>query len=215
MIVAERCRAEEFVALAAVRLRAEPPRLGEKRADLRGDHSLNAGNWTLPDGTPPKIAAVLIPVVAHPDGPTVLLTARAASLRQHSGQIAFPGGRMDPEDATPLAAALREAREEIGLEAERVRPLGYLDAYLSGTNYFIVPVLGLVEPGFRLTLNPDEVESVFEVPLSFLMDEDNHEMHAREWRGAVRSYFAMPFGDHYIWGVTAGILRNLHERLHG
>lgn len=215
MMVADADCAEEFVALATSRLRAEPPRLGEKRADLRGDHALNAGNWSLPDGTPPKVAAVLIPVVAHPRAPSVLLTERAASLRQHSGQIAFPGGRMDPQDATPLAAALREAEEEIGLAAVHVRPLGYLDAYLSGTNYFVIPVLGLVAPGFRLTLNREEVESVFEVPLSFLMDEENHELHAREWRGAVRSYYAMPFGDRYIWGVTAGILRNLHERLHG
>ena len=215
MITAERSRAEDFEALARSRLRAKPPRLGEKRADLRGDHALNAGNWTLPDGTPPKVAAVLIPVVMHPDAPTVLLTARAASLRQHSGQIAFPGGRMDPGDATPLAAALREAEEEIGLTPERVRPLGYLDAYLSGTNYFIVPALGLVEPGFPVRLNPGEVESIFEVPLSFLMDEENHELHARDWRGAIRSYYAMPFGDRYIWGVTAGILRNMHERLYG
>lgn len=204
-----------IASLATARLRAEPPRFDEKRADLKGDHALNAGNWTLPDGTPPKIAAVLIPIVAHPEGPTVLLTERAASLRQHSGQIAFPGGRMDPGDPTPLAAALREAEEEIGLDPRSVRTLGYLDAYLSGTNYFIVPVVGLVEPGFRLTLNRDEVESVFEVPLSFLMDEENHELHAREWRGAVRSYYAMPFGERYIWGVTAGILRNLHERLYG
>ena len=201
-------------ALAPPRLHAEPPKLGDRRADLRGDHALNAGSWTLPDGTPPRIAAVLIPIVAHPGGPTVLLTERAASLRQHSGQIAFPGGKMDPEDATPRATALREAQEEIGLEPALVRHLGYLDAYLSGTNYFIVPVLGLVAPGFRLAINRSEVESVFEVPLSFLLDEANHELHAREWRGAVRSYYAMPFGDRYIWGVTAGILRNLHERLH-
>lgn len=215
MIAVGREREGEFAALAAARLRAEPPRLDERRADLRGDHALNVKTWTLPNGEPPRIAAVLIPVVAHPDGPAVLLTERAASLRQHSGQIAFPGGKMDPDDPTPLAAALREAEEEIGLDPARVRPLGYLDAYLSGTNYFIVPALGLVEPGFRLALNRREVESVFEVPLSFLMDEENHELHARDWRGAVRTYYAMPFGERYIWGVTAGILRNMHERLYG
>lgn len=215
MIAVGREREGEFAALAAARLRAEPPRLDERRADLRGDHALNVKTWTLPNGEPPRIAAVLIPVVAHPDGPAVLLTERAASLRQHSGQIAFPGGKMDPDDPTPLAAALREAEEEIGLDPARVRPLGYLDAYLSGTNYFIVPALGLVEPGFRLALNRREVESVFEVPLAFLMDEENHELHARDWRGAVRTYYAMPFGERYIWGVTAGILRNMHERLYG
>lgn len=215
MIAAEHECTADFVALARERLRAEPPRFSDKRADLKGDHALNMANWTLPDGTPPKIAAVLIPVVAHPGAPTILLTQRTASLRQHSGQVAFPGGRMDPEDSGPLAAALREAEEEIGLAPDRVRPLGYLDAYLSGTNYFIVPVLGLIEPGFTLTLNPDEVESVFEVPLSFLMDEENHELHARDWRGAIRSYYAMPFGDRYIWGATAGMIRNLYERLAG
>jgi len=206
------CRIE-FTALARRHLRSEPPRFEEKRADMRGDHALNS-RWNLGGGEP-RIAAVLIPVVCHPDGPAVLLTERAASLREHSGQIAFPGGRMDPEDATPLAAALREAREEIGLDPGHVEPLGYLDAYLSGTNYFIIPVLGLVEPGFRLEINRREVESVFEVPLAFLMDEENHEIHARDWRGAVRSYYAMPFGDRYIWGVTAGILRNMHQRLYG
>jgi 8-oxo-dGTP pyrophosphatase MutT (NUDIX family) len=204
----------DFASLAAARLRAEPPRFDEKRADLKGDHALDAQSWTLPDGQPPRPAAVLIPVVVHPEGPSVLLTERAASLRQHSGQIAFPGGRMDPGDPTPLAAALREAEEEIGLDPAHVRPLGYLDAYLSGTNYFIVPALGLVEPGFELSVNRHEVESVFEVPLAFLMNEENHELHAREWRGAVRTYYAMPFGERYIWGVTAGILRNLHERLY-
>ncbi|HMO29620.1 CoA pyrophosphatase [Enterovirga sp.] len=205
----------DFAALAAARLRPAPPRFGEKRADLRGDHAIGASGFPLPDGGPPRIAAVLIPVVAHPQGPAVILTERASTLRQHSGQIAFPGGKMDPEDPTPLATALRETQEEIGLEPGRIRPLGYLDAYLSGTNYFIIPTLGLVEPGFRLTLNREEVESVFEVPLSFLMDERNHELHAREWRGAIRTYYAMPFGERYIWGATAGILRNMHERLFG
>jgi hypothetical protein len=95
-----------------------------------------------------------------------------------------------------------------------VRPLGYLDAYLSGTNYLVVPVVALVRPGFRLRVNPQEVDHAFEVPLSFLMDEASHELHAREWKGRIRQYYAMPYRDHYIWGVTAGILRNLYERLY-
>ncbi|WP_133769949.1 CoA pyrophosphatase [Enterovirga rhinocerotis] len=207
----------DFEARAAERLRREPPSLGETpRADLKGDHALTPGPWTLPGiSGPPRLAAVLIAVVDRPGAPTILLTERASSLRQHSGQIAFPGGKMDPEDDSPLATALREAREEIGLDGALVRPVGYLDAYLSGTNYFVIPVLGLVQPGFRLALNREEVESVFEVPLTFLMDEGNHEIHARDLRERIRSYYAMPFGNRYIWGVTAGILRNMYERLYG
>lgn len=206
--------AAEFLARARRGLRPVPPAAGDRRADLKGDHSLD------PDAVPPpaeapRAAAVLVPVVARPDGPAVLLTERASSLRQHSGQIAFPGGRRDPEDDSPLATALREAEEEIGLDRSHVRPLGYLDAYLSGTNYLVVPAVALVEPGFELVLNRDEVESVFEAPLAFLMDEGNHELHARPWRGRVRTYYAIPFGTRYIWGVTAGILRNMHERLYG
>lgn len=205
-----------FPARALRRLRQEPPGLLERRADLKGDHAFDPESWPdLNGGVPPRVAAVLVPVVAHPDGAAVLLTERASGLRQHSGQIAFPGGKMDPDDSTPLETALREAEEEIGLDRQHVRPLGYLDAYLSGTNFFVVPAVALVEPGFALRLNPHEVASAFEVPLDFLMDERNHELHAREWNGRIRTYYAMPFRDRYIWGVTAGILRNMHEKLYG
>ena len=208
-------REAAFEARAAARLRREPPGFADRRSDLRGDHALDPDAWQPEGETPPRRAAVLIPVIAHPTGPTVLLTRRAATLRQHSGQIAFPGGTMDPDDATPLATALREAEEEIGLDPKRVRPLGYLDAYLSGTNFFVIPTVGLVEPGFDLVLNGAEVDITFEVPLDFLMDESHHALHSREWQGRLRSFYAIPFGDHYIWGVTAGILRNMHERLYG
>jgi 8-oxo-dGTP pyrophosphatase MutT (NUDIX family) len=152
-------------------------------------------------------------VLARPDGVTVLFTERAAHLRDHSGQIAFPGGKIDPADPSPLAAALREAEEEIGLDRAFVRPLGYLDHYLSGTGFLVTPVVGLVRPQAPLHLNPNEVADAFEVPLDFLVDVANHALHSREWRGRQRRYYAIPFGDRYIWGVTAGIVRNLSERL--
>ena len=202
----------DFLRVARARLRAEPPDLMEALANPRGDHTLDAAALTPPHD--PKPAAVLVPVVLREPEPSVLLTERASGLRQHSGQIAFPGGRVDPEDGSILAAALREAREEIGLDERFVRPLGYLDAYLSGTNYLVTPVVAEVSPGYALTLNPEEVSLAFEVPLAFLMDAANHELHSREWKGRRRRYYAMPYGEHYIWGVTAGIIRNMYERLY-
>jgi 8-oxo-dGTP pyrophosphatase MutT (NUDIX family) len=195
---------------AAARLRPEPPGFLDA-GNPRGDHSLD--NRATIELTQHRPAAVLVPIVMREE-PTILLTERASGLRTHSGQIAFPGGKMDPTDPSPLATALREAEEEIGLERRHVQPLGYLDPYLSSSNFFVVPAVALVAPDFALALNPAEVADVFEVPLSFLMDEVNHELHCREWRGSVRQYYAMPFGPRYIWGVTAGILRNMHERLY-
>ena len=204
---------DEFTARALRHLRAEPPGPHDPRSDPKGDHALDRVNL-LPPGEP-KAAAVLVPVVAHPGETTVLLTQRATGLRAHSGQIAFPGGRLDPDDTSPLAAALREAEEEIGLAADHIRPLGYLDAYLSGTGYLVTPAVALVESGAPLALNPHEVAETFEVPLGFLMDPARHEIHSRQWNGRQRRYYAIPFGDRYIWGVTAGIIRNLYERLYG
>ena len=203
---------DEFTARARRRLRPEPPDARDPRSDPKGDHALDEFK-ALPNGEP-KAAAVLVPVLARPDETTILLTQRATGLRAHSGQIAFPGGRVDQDDPSPLAAALREAEEEIGLAAPDVRPLGYLDAYLSGTGYLVTPVVGLVTPGAPLRLNPDEVTETFEVPLGFLMDPARHEIHSREWNGRLRRYYAIPFGERYIWGVTAGIIRNLYERLY-
>jgi 8-oxo-dGTP pyrophosphatase MutT (NUDIX family) len=200
-----------FERRAAGRLRPEPPSVLSPGSP-RGDHSLdNRATLSLEQHRP---AAVLVPIVMREE-PTILLTERASGLRTHSGQIAFPGGKMDPTDPSPLATALREAEEEIGLERRHVRPLGYLDPYLSSSNFFVVPAVALVSPAHELALNPAEVADVFEVPLAFLMDEVNHELHCRELRGTIRQYYAMPYGPRYIWGVTAGILRNMYERLYG
>lgn len=178
-----------------------------------GDHLLNPGlAWG--EEARLKDAAVLIPVVLRQPEVTVLMTTRTAHLSSHAGQVAFPGGRVDPDDASPIAAALREADEEIGLAADLVEPLGYLDLYLSNSGYRIAPVLALVRPGFTLTPNPQEVENTFEVPLAFLMNPANHHMTSRFWKGLDRHYYEMPYDGHRIWGVTAGIIRRFWERLH-
>jgi 8-oxo-dGTP pyrophosphatase MutT (NUDIX family) len=179
----------------------------------RGDHDLDPVLSAIAAVRPIKPAAVLIPVIER-DEPMVLLTQRAVHLPDHAGQIAFPGGKIEKTDATPLAAALREAEEEIGLAASFVEPIGYLDLYLTTLGYRIVPTLARVRSGFRLTLNASEVDDTFEVPLAFLMQEANHQRHSREWQGMMRTYYAIPFGERYIWGVTAGILRNLYERIY-
>jgi 8-oxo-dGTP pyrophosphatase MutT (NUDIX family) len=162
---------------------------------------------------PIRPAAVLIGVVAHRE-PTVILTQRAAHLNDHAGQISFPGGKIDASDATPMEAALREAEEEIGLDREFVEPIGYLDLYGTGFGFRILPTVARVTPGFDLTINENEVDNAFEVPLSFLMDPTNHQIHSKEFRGIARSYYAMPFAERYIWGATAGILRVLYERIY-
>jgi 8-oxo-dGTP pyrophosphatase MutT (NUDIX family) len=205
--------ADEFGRRARARLDfALPADLFEEGAAHGGDHRL--------DGRPmwagaPRGAAVLVPIVAHGDGATVLLTTRLTGLRQHSGQVAFPGGKIDPDDGSPIEAALREAEEEIGLPRDRVTPLGYLDPYLTGTGYMVVPVVAMVVPPLRLAINPHEVADAFEVPLRFLMDPLNHQQQSREFSGRLRRFYAMPFGERLIWGATAGMLRVLYERLYG
>jgi 8-oxo-dGTP pyrophosphatase MutT (NUDIX family) len=162
--------------------------------------------------TPLRPAAVLLPIVDRPGGLSVLLTLRAADLRAHSGQVAFPGGKIDPGE-TPCEAALREAHEEIGLQARFVEPLGWLDPYFTGTGFRVAPLVALVEPSFSLTVNKLEVDEVFETPFDFLMDAANHRLEEREWQGRLRRYYAIPHEGRYIWGATAGILRNLYEKL--
>ncbi len=161
-----------------------------------------------------KPAAVLIPLLAREEGLTMLLTRRSAGLRQHSGQIAFPGGRIDADDDGPLGAALRAAEEEIGLAPRHVTPLGFLGPYFSTTGFRITPVVALMDAAAPLKPNAGEVDGVFEVPFAFVMDCANHQTHEREWQGQMRRYFAIPHGDHYIWGVTAGIIRMLWLRLY-
>ncbi len=179
-----------------------------------GDHTLNPGLRDMFVRPKLRDAAVLIPVVDHSDGATVILTQRTQALRNHSGQIAFPGGKIDPEDPSPEDAALREADEEIGLTGAHVDVIGRLPDYVSGSGYRIAPVLSVVRPGFALTINPDEVDAAFEVPLSFLMDPANHRQQSRTWNNQRRYFYEMPFGERYIWGVTAGIIRTLYERLY-
>lgn len=162
-------------------------------------------------------AAVLIPIVMHGDRPTVLLTERSLQLANHSGQVAFPGGRIDGGDASASAAALREAHEEVGLEAEFVEVIGELANYVTGTAFVVTPVVALVRPGFALTPNPHEVADAFEVPLAYLMDPAHHHRHMLEWQGVHREWFSIPFRDggseRFIWGATAGMLRNFYRFL--
>jgi 8-oxo-dGTP pyrophosphatase MutT (NUDIX family) len=162
---------------------------------------------------PVRPAAVLIPIVDRPE-PTVLLTQRSPNLSSHAGQISFPGGKIDATDASPLDAALREAEEEVGLNRTFVDPIGYLDLYGTAFGFRILPTVAKVKPGFKLTINESEVVDAFEVPLAFLMNPENHQIHSKEFRGMERSYYAMPFAERYIWGATAGILRVLYERIY-
>lgn len=163
-------------------------------------------------------AAVLVPLVERPSGLTVLLTERSPDLPSHAGQVAFPGGRIDDTDKGPEHAALREAQEEVGLDPDWTQLVGRLDHYHTGTGFQITPIVGFVSPVFtleQLVLEEAEVAAVFEVPLSFLMNPDNHELHSIDYKGRERIYYAMPYDGHYIWGATAGMLVNLSHVLRG
>lgn len=179
-----------------------------------GDHVLNRDSILEIEQLNLRDAAVLIGVIDDPDEARVILTKRTDKLRKHAGQIAFPGGGIDDTDPSPEEAALREAEEEIGLDRRFVETVGRLPQYLAGTGFRIQPVLAVVQPGFVITPNPDEVESVFEVPLAFLMNPDNHQQDSRVWQGAVRHFYVMPYRERHIWGITAGIIRTLYERLY-
>jgi 8-oxo-dGTP pyrophosphatase MutT (NUDIX family) len=206
-----------FRALAKRALLAEP---SLAIFDARTGRAYGPSDWDLNPElkddlaamAPPRPAAVLVPIVVR-DELTVLLTQRSHDMPSHPGQISFPGGKLEASDATALAGALREAQEEIGLPPAHVEPLGFLDSYRTGTGFQISPLVGLVRPGFELVLDPREVLEVFEVPLAFLMDPANHQRASRAWRGRQRFFYAMPYQGRYIWGATAGILKNLHERL--
>lgn len=205
----------DFFDRARARLTLDVPKaLTDLTAEegARGDLDLNPDDWKRAGVAATKPAAVLVPVIDREE-PTVLLTIRTKELASHAGQVAFPGGRIDPTDVTPEAAALREAREEIGLAPDLVEAIGYLDLYLTFSGFRILPLVAKVTPGFSLTLNPGEVTETFEVPLEFLLTPANHLKKSREWRGIERAFYAMPYGDRYIWGITAGIIRNLYDRV--
>jgi 8-oxo-dGTP pyrophosphatase MutT (NUDIX family) len=205
----------EFFDRARARLRFDvPPGLTDPSIiPLTGDFGNDRMLEIIAKEQPIRPAAVLIPVVAREE-PTVLLTQRSVHLNDHAGQIAFPGGKIDVTDASPLDAALREAQEEIGLGRDFIDPIGYLDLYGTGFGFRILPTVARVKPGFSLRVSEAEVDDVFEVPLAFLMNPANHQVHSKEFRGMERSYYAMPFAERYIWGATAGILRVLYERIY-
>jgi len=195
---------EPFFAFARMRLDPTPP-APERARPINPERPL------------PRIkmrdAAVLIPIVAR-ETASVLFTRRTLTLRKHAGQIAFPGGAVDETDADAAEAAKREAFEEVGLPGDKIETIGFLDPYLVGTGYRITPVVAKVDPNHSLVLNPDEVDAAFEVPLAFLMTEENHRRGSREFEGVRYHFYEMPYDEHYIWGVTAGIVRGLYERLY-
>ncbi len=158
-------------------------------------------------------ASVLVPLIERGAVLNLLLTRRAARLRHHPGQIAFPGGKQDPGDGTALGAALREAREEIGLAPDRVRILGHFDSHETVTHFTVTPFVGLLDPDFAPIVDRREVDEIFEVPLGFVLDPANFQIHGRRWQGAWRRYYVLPFGPHYIWGATARMLRTLSDRM--
>jgi 8-oxo-dGTP pyrophosphatase MutT (NUDIX family) len=181
------------------------------RQVLRGDHDLNPG--MTPPSTALRPAAVLVPLIDYPAGMAVLLTQRTQHLSAHAGQISFPGGRIEEDDPDAVAAALRETEEEVGLRRDRVRVIGRLDTYVTGTGFEITPIVGIVEPPVALAIDPFEVAEAFEVPLAFIVDPRNHQRIEREVGGRSRCYFVLPFEGRNIWGATAGILVNLAEVL--
>lgn len=174
------------------------------------------GDFVLEDGADGQSltpAAVLFPIVLRDGAKTVLLTQRTAHLKDHAGQISFPGGRVESSDVSPVHTALRETEEEIGLDRRHIDILGFLPEYRTGTGFRVTPVVGIVHPPFELNLDAFEVAEAFEVPLDFLLDPANHQRHSMHYRGALRHYLAMPYGERFIWGATAGMIRSLTERL--
>jgi 8-oxo-dGTP pyrophosphatase MutT (NUDIX family) len=206
---------DDFFDRARERLKLEvPAALTDPTVQgARGDLDLNPDIWQRAGVKATKPAAVLVPIIDRSE-PTVLLTLRTAELASHAGQVAFPGGKIDPADESPVAAALREAREETGLAPTLIEPIGYLDLYLTFSGFRILPTVARVKADFTLLLNPQEVTETFEVPLKFLMTPANHQRKTRDWNGFARDYYAIPYQNRYIWGITAGILRNLYERVY-
>lgn len=195
----------------------DPPMISQRLQTwlTRSDASHPAGDIAqmLTDRPALTPAAVLVPIISHASEPTILFTQRTSHLTDHAGQISFPGGRTEPEDANMEETALRETEEEIGLDRGRVLLLGRLPEYITGTGFRVTPVVGWIEPGFTLTPDPFEVAEVFEVPMSFLLDPINHQLQSAVLGGRPRQYYAMPYESRYIWGATAGMLRSLYMAL--
>ena len=189
----------------------DPAEAAAFRHAIRGDHDLNPG--VTPPSTALTPAAVLVPLIDHRNGMSVLLTQRTAHLTAHAGQISFPGGRIEDTDPDAVAAALRETEEEVGLPRERVSVIGRLDTYVTGTGFEIAPIVGVVDPPVPISIDPFEVAEAFEVPLSFILDRRNHQRIEREVGAHNRAYFVLPYQGRNIWGATAGILVNLAEVL--
>ncbi|MDQ1186635.1 NUDIX hydrolase [Agrobacterium larrymoorei] len=211
----------ELMAFSAADFRRRVLEDGEGVAELEdreardiGDHILNPSVRLSGDGIRLKDAAVLVPVIDYGDDARVIFTQRTKTLRNHSGQISFPGGGIDAQDRSPEEAALRETEEEIGMSRRFIETVGRMPDYISGTGFRIKPVLAVVRPGFTLTPNPAEVDEVFEVPLSFLMNPANHSRGSRMFQGRERFFYEMPYGERYIWGITAGIVRSIYERFY-
>lgn len=191
-------------------LTASNPAARGERSDFDLNHEGDTAHLV---GEVVREAAVLVPLVRHATQTTILLTKRTENLNKHAGQVSFPGGALDDTDEDAIAAALRETHEEIGLTTDYIDVMGFLDTYRTGTGFQITPVVAMVQPGFELTLSPDEVADTFEVPLDFIMDRSNHERHSAVWRGRRRHYYAMPYDGYYIWGATAAMLVNLVDVL--
>jgi 8-oxo-dGTP pyrophosphatase MutT (NUDIX family) len=187
---------------------AAPPS-GSSDYDLNPEFRPSAG----PGRPRLRPASVLVPLVERGAGLGVLLTRRTTRLAHHPGQVAFPGGKQDAADPGPLQAALREAHEEIGLAPEQVEVIGQFDPHETVTGFFVTPFVGLVPGRFVARPDPSEVEEVFEVPLAFVLDPRNFQVHGRTWQGRMRHYYAVPYGPHYIWGATARILKTLADRV--
>ncbi|MEQ8825636.1 MAG: CoA pyrophosphatase [Filomicrobium sp.] len=194
--------------MAEQRLHRDPPSVATPGGS---DFDLNPGMEEEAGQTAKRPAAVLVPVVAREEL-SVLLTLRTAHLSSHAGQIAFPGGKLDQGEAV-LETALREAQEEIGLAAQFVEPIGYLDWYRTRSGYVVCPILAIVRPGFQISRNPGEVEDVFEVPLAFMLDKANISKHVHRGSGTPRSYYALSYRERFIWGATAGMIKNLADRM--
>lgn len=190
--------------------------LGRLRAALHPEPARGAAiveDGALAAGATLTAASVLFPIILHPQNLTVMLTERTAHLRDHPGQVSFPGGRAEAHDPSPAHTALREAEEEVGLHARHIEIAGYLPEYRTSTGFKVTPVVAFVTPPFELRPDPFEVAEVFEVPLSFLLDPANHDRHSRQFQGQLRHYYAMSYDGHMIWGATAGMIVSLYRAL--